>query len=260
MKPIKAFLIAALILTSFAGMAQIQDINIGTTPNDRTGDPIRTAFNKANLNFDYLDAKATASGTDTYTATINPVITSYVTNQRYFITFTNANTGPATLNLNGLGAKSIRKFGNAVLSSGDISAGQGLFLFYDGANLQILGDGGDGLKVFLVAASDETTALSTGTAKVTFRMPYAMTVTEVRASLTTAQTSGSLLTVDINESGTSILSTKLTFDNTEKTTTTAATPSVISDASLANDAEITVDIPLLGNGTAAGLKITLIGN
>lgn len=111
----------------------------------------------------------------------------------------------------------------------------------------------------VAAASDETTALTTGTAKVTFRMPYAFTLTSVRASLTTAQASGSIFTVDINESGTTILSTKLTIDNTEKTSTTAATPPVISDASLADDAEITVDIDQVGNGTAKGLKVTLIG-
>jgi hypothetical protein len=109
------------------------------------------------------------------------------------------------------------------------------------------------------AASDETTALTTGTAKVTFRIPHAMTLTGVRASLTTAQTSGSIFTVDINENGTSVLSTKLTIDNTEKTSVTAATPAVISDSSLADDAEITIDIDQIGNGTATGLKITLIG-
>ena len=111
----------------------------------------------------------------------------------------------------------------------------------------------------VVAASDETTALATGTAKVTFRMPYAFTLTAVRASLTTAQTSGSIFTVDINDSGTTILSTKLTIDNTEKTSTTAATSAVISDTSLADDAEITIDIDQVGDGTAKGLKITLIG-
>lgn len=110
----------------------------------------------------------------------------------------------------------------------------------------------------VVAASDETTALTTGTAKTTFRMPYAFTLSAVRASLTTAQASGSTFTVDINESGTSILSTKLTIDNTEKTSTTAATPAVISDASLADDAEITIDIDQVGTG-AAGLKVTFIG-
>ena len=111
----------------------------------------------------------------------------------------------------------------------------------------------------VVAASDETTALATGTAKVTFRMPYAFTVSAVRASLSTAQASGSLLTIDINDSGTTILSTKLTIDNTEKTSTTAATPPVISDTSLDDDTEITIDIDQIGDGTAKGLKITLIG-
>lgn len=110
-----------------------------------------------------------------------------------------------------------------------------------------------------VACSDETTALTTGTAKITFRTPCAMTVTAVRASLTTAQASGNIFTVDINEGGTSILSTKLTIDNTELTSTTAATPPVISDTSLADDAEITVDIDQIGNGTAKGLKVTIIG-
>lgn len=110
-----------------------------------------------------------------------------------------------------------------------------------------------------LAASDETTALTAGTAKVTFRMPHAMTLTAVRASLTTAQASGSIFTVDINEGGLTILSTKLTIDNTEKTSTTAATPAVISDTALADDAEITIDIDQIGNGSATGLKITLIG-
>ena len=90
-------------------------------------------------------------------------------------------------------------------------------------------------------------------------MPRAVTLTAVRASLTTAQASGNIFTVDINESGTSILSTKLTIDNTEKTSTTAATPPVISDTALADDAEMTIDIDQIGNGTATGLKVTLIG-
>ncbi len=111
----------------------------------------------------------------------------------------------------------------------------------------------------IVAASDESTALTAGTAKVTFRMPYAFTLTGVRASLSVAQTSGSIFTVDINESGTTILSTKLTIDNTEKTSTTAATAAVISDTALADDAEITVDIDQVGDGTAKGLKVTLLG-
>ena len=111
----------------------------------------------------------------------------------------------------------------------------------------------------IVACSDETTALTTGTAKATFRMPYAFTLTAVRASVTTAPT-GSALTVDINEGGVSILSTKITIDATEKTSTTAVTPPVISDSALSDDSEITIDIDTVGSTIAgSGLKVTLIG-
>ncbi len=115
------------------------------------------------------------------------------------------------------------------------------------------------LKQIVLDVGDETTAITTGVAKKTFRMPHAMTVTAVRASLSTAQASGSILTVDINDGGTTILSTKLTIDNTEKTSTTAATAPVISDTALADDAEITINVDQIGDGTAAGLKVYLIG-
>lgn len=114
-------------------------------------------------------------------------------------------------------------------------------------------------QALIVAVSDETTALTTGTAKITFRMPFPFVLTDIRGSLSTAQTSGSTLTVDVNESGASVLSTKLTFDNTEKTSTTAAAQPVISDSNLADDAEMTIDIDTVGDGTAKGLKVTLLG-
>jgi len=116
-----------------------------------------------------------------------------------------------------------------------------------------------------IAASDETTALTTGTAKCTFRLPWAMTLNSgiagVIASLTTAGTGANLVTLDLNESGSTILSTKITLDATEKTSYSAATPVVISDTSLAFNAEMTVDIDQIDSGgVSAGLKIMLIGD
>ncbi len=108
-----------------------------------------------------------------------------------------------------------------------------------------------------VALSDETTAITAGNAKVTMRAPFAMTLTQApRASLATASTSGGPVTVDINEGGFSILSTKLTIDDNEKTSTTAASTAVLSDSSIADDAELTFDIDTAGTG-AKGLKVTL---
>lgn len=115
------------------------------------------------------------------------------------------------------------------------------------------------IQSFVIACSDLTTAITATTNKAYFRMPYAFTVTAVRASLFTAQSTGNIFTVDINESGTSILSTKLTIDNTEKTSTTAATAAVISDTALADDAEITIDVDQIGDSTAKGLVVEIIG-
>lgn len=110
-----------------------------------------------------------------------------------------------------------------------------------------------------IACSDETSILTAGTGKVTFRMPYAMTLSSIKGSLTTAQTSGSIFTVDVNVNGTSILSTKLTIDNGEDTSATAATAAVLSTTSLAADDKVTIDIDQIGDGTATGLKVYLIG-
>ena len=114
-------------------------------------------------------------------------------------------------------------------------------------------------EVILLACSDETTALTVGTGKVTFRCPFAFTITGVSASVTTAPV-GSTIIIDINEAGSTCLSTKLSIDAAEKTSTSAASAAVISDANIAADAEITVDIDQIGSSTAgAGLKVKLDG-
>lgn len=122
------------------------------------------------------------------------------------------------------------------------------------------------LQVIAIAFSDESTAITVGTNKVKFRNPYAtvFNVVDVLGSLSTAQASGSIFTLDINEGGTSILSTKLTIDNGEtiggsNAGAGSATPAVVSDAAIAAFAEISVDVDQVGDGTAKGGKVYLIG-
>jgi len=114
--------------------------------------------------------------------------------------------------------------------------------------------------VYSFAVGDEATDITTGVAKVTLRMPYAMTLTEVRASVTTAPV-GSTIIMDVNLGGTSIFTTNLlSIDAAEKTSTTAATAANITTTALTDDGEITVDIDQIGSSTAgAGIKVYLIG-
>lgn len=111
----------------------------------------------------------------------------------------------------------------------------------------------------IVAVGDETTAITTGTGKVTFPFPFAFGLSELRIDLTTAQASGSIFTVDVNVDGATCLSTKLTIDNTETTSRTAATPAVISSGLINAGSRVSVDVDQIGASGAAGLKVTFIG-
>jgi hypothetical protein len=81
----------------------------------------------------------TASGTDTYTSNLELDYGIYV-NAMYPVKFTNANTGAATLNLNGLGAKNIYTSSGAALSSGDILANSTRILIYNGSDFILFGN------------------------------------------------------------------------------------------------------------------------
>jgi pyridoxine 5'-phosphate synthase PdxJ len=111
--------------------------------------------------------------------------------------------------------------------------------------------------VIVIPVGDESTALTTGTNQIRFRMPFAATLLAVRANVNTAPT-GSTLIVDVNEAGASVLGTKLSIDASELTSTTAASAATITDSSLADDAEISIDIDQIGSTVAgAGLKVSL---
>jgi hypothetical protein len=113
------------------------------------------------------------------------------------------------------------------------------------------------------ALGDETTVLAAASTTVpvlTFHMPYGFTITAVRAGVSVVGTGAALVTVDIHEAGTTILSTKITIDASEKTSTTAATAAVISDSTIATDALMEIFVDLVDtNNLAAGLKVYITG-
>lgn len=107
-----------------------------------------------------------------------------------------------------------------------------------------------------VALSDETTQITTGTNKVTIYAPYAFTLTDVKASLSQSGTSAT--TFNVKLTGTTIFSTKPTIDANEFSTSTAATPKVITATTIPVDSKITFDIDTVGTG-CAGAKVYLMG-
>ncbi len=77
-------------------------------------------------------------GTDLYAITITPAITAYVAGQRFTFKAGTANTGACSLNVSGLGAKTIKKEVSLDLNTGDILANQIVEVEYDGTNMQLL--------------------------------------------------------------------------------------------------------------------------
>lgn len=206
----------------------------------------------------------TAAGTvDAITANFSPDIALANLQMCVFISSGKNTIVNPTFAPDGLTAHVITKRGGTALIPGDV--GPSLtphIMIYNSANTrwELLNPAGSLPEAIVIACSDEFSALIAGTERTSFRMPYAFTVTGVRGTVGTAATGTDLLTVDINTNGSTIISTKLTFDAGEKTTTTAATPAVISVPSLSDDDLITIDIDQIGSILPGrGLKITLLG-
>jgi len=112
-------------------------------------------------------------------------------------------------------------------------------------------------ETIIIACSDETSNLTTGNAKVTFRAPYKFIINDVRLNVNTAPTGNTIL-VDINNSGSTIFTTRPSIDANEKTSTTAATPYVIGSPYVLDDQELTINIDQIGSTVAGkGLKVHL---
>lgn len=106
---------------------------------------------------------ASTTGNDSYTVTLVPAISSYATGLVVNFKVDTANTGTASLNVNGLGAKTIKKASDQDLVTGDIKANQVISVIYDGTNFQMQSQTG---------ASLTASALSTAWVKFNGASPF----------------------------------------------------------------------------------------
>ena len=149
--------------------------------------------------------------------------------------------------------------------TGDVTTVEGAVATTIGANKVLLSMVAPAAKTefIAIALGDESTVLaaaSTTVPVVTYHMPHAFTLTNVKVGLTAAGTGAALATFDVHEAGVTVLSTKVTVDASEKTSATAATQPVISDSALAADSLIEIFVDLVDtDNLAAGAKVYLIG-
>ena len=84
----------------------------------------------------------TASGTtDAIELSPSPAITGYAEGQRFAFVSSGANTGAATVNVSGLGVKSVTRNGSTALAAGHIHSGVIVTIQYDGTRFQLPNSG-----------------------------------------------------------------------------------------------------------------------
>lgn len=156
---------------------------------------------------------------------------------------------PSDADLTAIAALATTSYGRSFLALADAAAARTLIDAPSVAESKF--------ETLIVALTDELTAITTTGIKVTMRMPYSMNLTAVRASLTATSSSG-LPTIQIKHDAVNVLSTPITIDVLEASSTTAATPPVIANPALLDDKVLQFDVTVTGTG-AKGLKVYLIG-
>lgn len=115
--------------------------------------------------------------------------------------------------------------------------------------------------IIMDVSRSESANVSVATDVYTFEIPYGFTITNVVATVATAPV-GADMVIDVSVGTTSIFSGSnvLTIDDGEFSSSTSASPAVISDGVVAAGSSIVVDVSQVGSSTAgAGLKVVLVG-
>lgn len=79
-----------------------------------------------------------AEASDSYAITLEPAPSAYTAGQMFVFKANTANTGAASLDVNGLGAKTIKKRTGTDLANNDIQSGSIVSVVYDGTNFQMI--------------------------------------------------------------------------------------------------------------------------
>ncbi len=105
----------------------------------------------------YLHAAST--GTEpAYELALTPTLTALTVGQVIHMTAHAGNTGSATLDIDGLGVKAIKKTDGNDLETGDILSGAACFLFYDGTNFQLINPAEKAIDLSAVSANSRRIA------------------------------------------------------------------------------------------------------
>jgi hypothetical protein len=175
--PVDGVVVPAVIATAADIPFSPTEGNDATNVQDAILNAGASTEDSADLIARYFTPYVTGGSTNAYTITPSPAITSYVAGQGFTVRPDRTNTGAATLNVNGIGAVSIKKTNTSgtptALVAGDIYAGREFFVYDDGT--QMLMSLGRDYPIRTSNANGDATVFPDGTLicrKSTFAMDY----------------------------------------------------------------------------------------
>jgi hypothetical protein len=206
---------------------------------------VNAAFDAVEAGFDKLPAElalkqdrvtyaADAGVANAYAVTLTHAPASYVAGLRVRFKAANACTGASTLNVNGLGVKSIKRYNGNALSPNDIVAGQMVDVSYDGTNFVMAGVHGASESA---AASSATAAASSASAASTSATAAAASASAAGTSATAAASSATAAAASAVAAAGAVGGVRVTVNDT--------TPSVL-------DSKVAVSGALTKNTTNPG--------
>ncbi len=119
----------------------------------------------------------TGGSANAYTLMLNPALAAYVAGVCVAVKIHAANTGTSTLNINGLGAKSIRDSKGNTLTAEKLIVNGVYTLRYDGTNFILQGEGGSGNAIASDLLSGKTASVDAGDIVGTMPNRGAVTIT-----------------------------------------------------------------------------------
>lgn len=172
----------------------------------------------------YIFLNTIAGSANAITANCTPVITAYISGAYYIIIPTANNSGATTINLNGLGVKTIKKNITVDLETGDLQNGQVAVIVYDGTNFQLSYDlqnkninmNAKVLKNAEILAPTETSAVITASSST-------VTLDLSTATFFDMAQSASITTLNITNPGASTKATGFTLKRTKDNSGTSRT-------------------------------------
>lgn len=128
-----------------------------------TVDAVQNNLNSHMADYVRHPGYAIASGSaNTYSVTLSPAPTTYLEGMAIAVKINVDNTGASTINVNGLGSKTIKKPNGSDVSAGNLKAGSIFTLRFNGTNFILQGEGGAGTAQPADVLSDKTFTNDTG--------------------------------------------------------------------------------------------------